>query len=164
MFKDCKDCGESILLEEMPLRKQSPDGRHHLCFPCKRARHRVYQQNYVNRDPERRRKQANDYALKNKSRSSDNSRKRKYGLSNADIDQMVQAQGGVCGLCRGEFTWGQTFVDHDHNCCPRQDGNEVTCGNCVRAILCRLCNQGLGMFNEDPELLRTAADYIERYR
>jgi hypothetical protein len=159
VFKVCKDSRSSI--QDMPLRKSSPDGR---CFPCKRARHKIYSQNYVARDPERRKKQANDYAAKNKSRASDNNRKRKYGLSNEDVALRVAAQGGLCGLCRGEFSWGQTFVDHDHDCCPRVDGNETTCGNCVRAILCRLCNQGLGMFNEDPDRLREAADYIERYR
>ena len=34
----------------------------------------------------------------------------------------------------------------------------------IRGFLCRACNVGLGHFKDDPELMRRAAEYIERYR
>jgi hypothetical protein len=51
-------------------------------------------------------------------------------------------------------------IDHDHDCCS----GEYTCGECVRAILCDPCSKGLGWFEDNPDRLRTAADYIEHYR
>ena len=64
----------------------------------------------------------------------------------------------ICGLCG--TTEGRLDIDHDHTCCP----NGRTCGKCVRGFLCRPCNVGLGMFGDDPERLRQAAEYIERHR
>lgn len=40
-------------------------------------------------------------------------------------------------------------IDHDHN-----SGE-------VRGKLCDKCNQGLGLFQDSPELLHAAADYIK---
>jgi dihydroorotase-like cyclic amidohydrolase len=40
-------------------------------------------------------------------------------------------------------------VDHDH-----KTGK-------VRALLCRNCNTGLGNFQDSPELLKTAIQYLE---
>jgi hypothetical protein len=55
--------------------------------------------------------------------------KRRYGLTSADVDAMVEAQGGVCLLCRERPA---QHVDHDH----------LT--GAVRGVLCSCCNQGLG--------------------
>ena len=73
-------------------------------------------------------------------------------------ERVLAEQGGLCGLCRGEAKdW---HVDHDHRCCPQGD----FCEKCIRAVLCRACNVGLGMFKDDPAMLRRAADYIESFR
>jgi hypothetical protein len=76
----------------------------------------------------------------------------KYGLTLLDYDEMVKTQDGRCRICgttdsgiAGEV-WA---VDHDH----------VT--KRVRALLCSACNAGLGLFGDDPERLRAAADYLE---
>lgn len=85
---------------------------------------------------------------------------KKYGVSADDYDQMLAEQGGVCALCGcAEIAIDRRYntpmampVDHDH----------VT--GKVRAILCGSCNRGIGQLKESPDLLRAAADYIERYR
>jgi hypothetical protein len=84
-----------------------------------------------------------------------------YRLSQYELRQMFDAQGGVCKLCGGVNTDGKALhVDHDHACCS----GKTSCGKCVRALLCNSCNMGLGKFGDDPSLLRRAADYIEAAR
>ncbi|GAA4740619.1 hypothetical protein GCM10023328_22250 [Modestobacter marinus] len=71
--------------------------------------------------------------------------------------EMVQEQGNVCAIdgCPNEAI----SVDHDHRCC---DG-AYSCGRCVRAILCRTCNSGIGMLRDDPALVRAAAEYLDHW-
>lgn len=63
----------------------------------------------------------------------------------------------ACDICGVET---EVHVDHDHRCCP----GKYSCGKCVGGFLCNNCNNGLGRFNDDPELLRAAAAYLERAR
>ena len=72
--------------------------------------------------------------------------KRRYGVTEEQVGQMVVEQGGVCVIClRAEAK----HVDHDH----------MT--GLVRRILCFKCNGALGQFEDDPERLRFAAEYLE---
>lgn len=93
---------------------------------------------------------------------------RKYGLTPEEFDARWEAQGRCCAIC-GTAELGQRntgdgprrpSVDHDHSCCPGQR----TCGNCLRDLLCMNCNLGIGNFQEDPAVLRAAAEYLERWR
>lgn len=75
--------------------------------------------------------------------------KRKFGLTPEQYDEMLRRQKGRCWICGHGPAEGQSLdVDHDH-----------ATGE-VRALLCRNCNQGLGKFYENPELLTTAAAYL----
>lgn len=80
--------------------------------------------------------------------------KKKYGLTAAEVDAMFAAQGSCCLICKGTESRGngRFHVDHDH----------VT--GKVRGLLCKACNTTLGHMNESPDLLRAAADYLERTR
>lgn len=69
-----------------------------------------------------------------------------YGISTGDYQHMLDEQEGKCAICGVSNT--ELHVDHDHD-----TGD-------VRALLCFSCNSGLGMFKDDPELLRKAAVYI----
>lgn len=80
--------------------------------------------------------------------------RRRYKLSLAAYDAMVDATGGRCPIC-GQVP-NQWVVDHDHACCPGKD----TCGQCVRGLLCNPCNRVLWHWLT-PESLRAAAAYLE---
>lgn len=75
--------------------------------------------------------------------------KRIYGLAESDYEEMLKAQNGVCKICGNECARGRLSVDHDHH-----TGR-------VRGLLCRDCNVNNGIFNDDPNLLRRAAEYLE---
>lgn len=80
---------------------------------------------------------------------------RDYGISQLDYESMLEAQGGVCDICKKpERSKRFKFlaVDHDH----------LT--NKVRGLLCNRCNAGLGNFDDVIPLLCKAANYLEKHR
>lgn len=91
--------------------------------------------------------------------AADNQRRIKYGITSAQYNKMLADQGGRCAVCGslGCQSGKKLAVDHDHGCCP----GKKSCGQCIRKLLCQKCNQALGLFGDDPDLLRKAAGYIE---
>lgn len=81
-----------------------------------------------------------------------------YGLTGEMFAALLADQGDRCAICRTDDPGDQWHVDHDHACCP---GKRRSCGQCVRGLLCRSCNWGLGHFRDDPDRLRAAAAYLE---
>lgn len=79
-----------------------------------------------------------------------------YGITVDDYNALLEEQGEVCAICRrpehvvSRGKLKPLSVDHDH-----------ATGR-VRGILCHECNVGLGKFGDVPELLRVAADYLEK--
>lgn len=62
---------------------------------------------------------------------------------------MMAAQNYACLICKQPCKSGKLLaVDHDHKT------------NRVRGLLCMNCNQGLGKFQDDPDLLVAAAEYL----
>jgi hypothetical protein len=72
-------------------------------------------------------------------------------LTALELHAMEVRQAGQCAIC-GTKPDDELHIDHDH-------ATDV-----VRALLCGLCNVGLGAFADDPDRLRAAADYLERHR
>lgn len=76
-----------------------------------------------------------------------------YGVTEEEYDALVMVDAcAVCGAPPEESEKGILFFDHDH-----RTGK-------MREPLCSGCNKGLGSFQDDPERLRAAADYIEKHR
>lgn len=88
-----------------------------------------------------------------------------YGITLDDYEAKLAAQGGVCAICfQPETTTrgGRVIalaVDHDKACCP----GKTSCGRCVRDLLCGQCNNLIGRAREQAAVLRSAAEYVERY-
>lgn len=112
-------------------------------------------------DPEYRRR---ELARDNKPRP-DRWIKTYYGLTREQWNGLLESQGGGCAICgRTEPRPGAPksgfHVDHDHACCP----GKRCCGRCIRGLLCNHCNPMLGHADDDPAILRSAADYLDRWK
>lgn len=78
----------------------------------------------------------------------------RYGMSLDEYTSMLNGQGERCAICRSDSPGGKAkvwSVDHCHG------------SNRVRGLLCGPCNRGLGQFRDDPDRLRAAAEYLERF-
>lgn len=87
--------------------------------------------------------------------------KTRYGLTIAEYEAMIEAQGNGCAICQEPIKDWKTgdglnargaCVDHDHE------------SGAVRGILCVKCNSGLGQFRDDVSLLACAIVYLDRAR
>lgn len=78
----------------------------------------------------------------------------KFGMSVEDYLNLVKEQDNLCAICgKEEVTLHKgekrlLTVDHCH-----RNGK-------VRRLLCLTCNNGLGCFKDNKELLKTAIDYL----
>jgi hypothetical protein len=88
-------------------------------------------------------------------------RARKQGLTVESYTAMWEKQNRCCAVCRTplELLSRNTTVDHDHRCCAKNR----SCGKCVRALLCRHCNIGLGFFKDSVSTLQKFITYLEQF-
>jgi hypothetical protein len=67
----------------------------------------------------------------------------RYHLTKDEFLIMLAGQDGRCALCQEVFPEDLSYrphIDHDHACCP----GKLTCGKCIRGLLCQGCNRLLG--------------------
>ena len=82
------------------------------------------------------------------------------------------AQSDRCGACKEPLLFGEpraVTVDHDPRCCQyaglgtrRTKGQPISCGKCVRALLCGPCNRAVGFLERYPQRVHMWMDYIRR--
>jgi hypothetical protein len=76
-----------------------------------------------------------------------------YGLGLADYRAMLAAQENKCAICGTLFdSSNPACVDHCHE------------ANKNRSLLCKGCNVGIGHFKENINLLEAAIAYLKRWR
>ena len=79
---------------------------------------------------------------------------KKYGLCDGEYAALLETGSATCWICKEpESVKGRSLaIDHDHET------------GAVRGLLCTRCNQVVGRMNDDPELLRSAAAYLDQHR
>ncbi len=128
LAKVCKRCFVEKPLAEFHRQPSGPMGRHSWCKPCANTYERATRNKQTT--PHQRRR----WNLKTK-----------YGLSVAEYEALLEAQAGLCAICRGTLLTPK--IDHDH----------LT--GSVRGILCHRCNLLLAGV-ENPSFLKRALNYL----
>ncbi|AEJ94163.1 endonuclease VII [Mycobacterium phage Thibault] len=80
----------------------------------------------------------------------------KYGVGPEALNALMEEQDYRCAACSEPLSWDgdpgtrRACVDHDHACCP----GTLSCGKCLRSILCNGCNVLLGRIEGNPFIKR----------
>jgi hypothetical protein len=133
MTKRCTGCGAVRPLDRENFRRNSDkaDGFTEQCTDCVRDAQRSW------------------------------NRKHRYGMTQAEYDGHLRAQGGRCAICQEPETMDRQranggsislAVDHDHET------------GVVRGLLCARCNRAVGLLRDNPDYCQAAAEYLRRFR
>lgn len=141
--KICKKCGIKKPISD--FRKHPPNklGRSWVdgsCKDCVRKYKRETRAKWRANNLEKSRKQLKNWSLI-----------RTYGITLDDYNKMFDEQQECCAICRVHNSKlnKPLAVDHSH-----KSGN-------IRKLLCAKCNTGLGMFQDNKNLLSLAINYLE---
>lgn len=130
-----KTCGRCRVSKPYDaFNKHKRDGYDFYCKPCKKERHTEWRK----ANPE---KAAAIYAKA--------ARKQNYGITQSEYEELLLIHGSTCSLCLEDKP--KLVIDHDH-----------ATGK-VRGLICHKCNNGLGAFRDDVELLQKAIRYLKEY-
>lgn len=109
------------------------------------------------RNPDRMKQASRSWIERNREYNSTRTRKynllRQYGITEKGYANLLEKQKGLCAICgtdKPTGKWKVFAVDHCHNT------------GMVRGLLCNECNRGIGLLRDNPEILRKAADYLDK--
>jgi hypothetical protein len=132
--KQCQFCKKTLTLEQFFKNKKTRDGFGSYCKNCKQQKNnKSWTKNRYKHLEERK----NNHLLKT------------YNISLKDYKEMLNNQYGLCAICFSKDK-RKLAVDHNH-----KTGK-------IRGLLCQRCNQGIGMFQDNYELLINAIKYIKK--
>jgi hypothetical protein len=140
--KACCKCKQIKPLDEFHNHKASVDGKQKTCKTCQK----VYSQSDVCKANRK------AYYQKNKLAHIERNLKRQYGLDWENYSKLLESQNNCCAICKspdsGSMCSQRLFVDHCHD-----TGK-------VRGLLCHHCNTALGLFQDNPLILKSAINYL----
>ena len=73
---------------------------------------------------------------------------RKFGITKSQYRAMLASQGGKCAICGTPPGSKRLALDHCH------------ATGTARKLLCSNCNTALGLFKDNPDRLKAAAEYL----
>jgi hypothetical protein len=111
------------------------------------------------KDPDKAKARSRRYVKRNPEARRNSILKHQYNITLAEYNALLAHQKGVCAVCRQKETRLDPVtkkvtalaVDHDHS-----HGN-------IRGLLCSACNKAIGLLRDNPENLRRAAAYLEKW-
>lgn len=145
------------MTEEQKVKKAAYDKKYYLENIEKK---KAYEKSYSYANKEKKTAYSLKWAEENPEKRQAYLLKSKYGLDVNTFEEKVKNQNGVCAISKQVPSDKTLCIDHDHSCCP----GKKSCGKCVRGLLHRQINTAMGLFQDNPEWLRAAADYIEFWK
>lgn len=144
--KQCSTCREKKELTEFNKDKRSTTG---FCFECKkcRSKRRKLSQHKISAYNKKWRSENLEYA---KLRDKRHNLKRNFRLTLEEYEHMKAAQNYGCAICQKNRSSikKDLCVDHDH-----ETGK-------IRGLLCDNCNRGIGLLQDNINLLHKAIEYL----
>jgi hypothetical protein len=85
-----------------------------------------------------------------------------YELTDEEYQALYEFQGGRCFICRrANGTTKRLAVDHNHRLpCTAVHGQTKGCRQCVRGLLCSLCNDTIAHLRDDPLAAARIIEYL----
>jgi hypothetical protein len=105
-------------------------------------------------DPQERKAANAAYYAANADRQRERNYLKAYGITVAQYEELLESQGGVCAICGRPETRIQQgkvkrlHVDHCHST------------GVVRGLLCAACNTGIGLLQDDPDIIARALEHV----
>jgi hypothetical protein len=134
MVKTCTKCHETKTEDSFAWHYKDKGMRRAQCKTCRNNYEKIKGRE------EHRKVQRKNYCL-NKS----------YSINLEEYEAMLEKQKGVCDICHRPPSTRALAVDHCHST------------GVIRGLLCGLCNTALGSMQDNPDRLRAAALYLERF-
>lgn len=130
--KTCTKCNETKPLTEFYKDSQKQSGYRPDCKDCNKQ-------------------VSSEYAKRNRTKVNLNNMKYKTGVDKNLYNSLLLEQDNKCAICGcSQEENGKRFsIDHSHN------------SLLIRGLLCNKCNQGLGYFNDNIEILNKAIIYLQ---
>jgi hypothetical protein len=140
-MKQCTVCKETKELDQFYNVKSTKDGKGYRCKECDNKARQKWSAN----NPERSHLSQRQRNLKHR-----------FGVDLEWYENQFKKQNYSCAICEtktnktvGDRQFWNFSVDHCHD------------SGKIRGILCNNCNRALGLFQDNPELLKKAASYVE---
>jgi len=155
--KTCSTCFVEKPVAEFSKQSVRPDGLNVTCKLCLKARHDIRYKDPVKR--QRIRDAGARWRKRNPDADAEKRLKRVFGITLAEYNELFEAQGGVCALCKKSESTKRMkkgegrerlAVDHCHD-----TGR-------VRGLLCFKCNTAIGALGDTEEAAQNVVDYLKK--
>ena len=150
MTKTCNSC--QITKDAQEFSKRTKNGKIGLQSNCKSC-NKLYRQSRK----EQERQYRKEYRKRTPVQQKNKMLKYSYGITIEEYNNLSTLQDGLCAICKNNTPL--LVVDHNHSCCA----GPKSCSKCIRGLLCRNCNLGLGYFKDNKKTLKSAIKYLKHF-
>lgn len=164
--KKCSSCKRSLSLDNFGNNPRSKDGLAYRCKTCGKKRRQqiaeTWKEHWSKRDPY-------ENSEPKTCKSCNQSKPREEFSKALHRKDGLQDKCKPCQMdCYRERTYGQSLQSGTCDICGAEkssDGRQLSQDHCHesganRGTLCSGCNTGLGLFKDNPQILKKAASYL----